>query len=80
MDFQTFIFDPSGMGDQLFFLFVLYRFMSNRTQVTEFPESKSDMQLKAWRMEITTCTGNFFLQKFFQMDPSARKWQESGHK
>ena len=32
-------------------------------------------------MEITTCTGNFFLENnILQMDPSARKLQESGNK
>ena len=39
------------------------------------------LQLNAWRTEITTCTGNFFCKtKFFKMDPSATKLQESGNK
>ena len=38
-------------------------------------------QLNAWRLEITTCTGNFFLQnKIFKMDSSTRKLQESENK
>ena len=48
MDFQTFIFDPSGMGDQLFFPLVSYLFTSNKTQFTEYPESRSDMPLFLW--------------------------------
>ena len=54
MDFQTFIFDHSGMGDQLFSLLVSYRFtcMSNKTQLTEFPESKSDMPLFLWVLAL----------------------------
>ena len=52
MDFQTFIFDPSGMGDQLFSLFVSHRFTSNKTQLTEFPESKSDMSLFLWVLAL----------------------------
>ena len=46
VDFQTFIFDLSGIGGPIIFsLFVSYRFTSNKTQLTEFPESKSDMPL-----------------------------------
>ena len=38
-------------------------------------------QLNALRMEITTCTRNFFLQNnFFEMDPRAKKLQELGNK
>ena len=38
-------------------------------------------QLNAWRMKITTCTGNFFMQNnIFKMDPSARILQEPGNK
>ena len=33
----------SGMGDQLFFPLCFITFTSNKTQLTEFPESKSDM-------------------------------------
>ena len=32
-------------GTNYFSLFVSYRYMSNKTQLTEFPESKSDMLL-----------------------------------
>ena len=37
--------DFTGIGDQLFSLIVSYRYTSNKTQLTEFPESKSDMNL-----------------------------------
>ena len=38
-------------------------------------------QLKDWRMEITTCTGNFFMENNnFKMDSSAGKLQESKNK
>ena len=36
---------PNGIGTNYFSLFVSYRFMSNKTQLTVFPESKSDMSL-----------------------------------
>ena len=36
-------------------------------------------QLNAWRMKITMCRGNFFMQNnIFKMDP--RKLQEPGNK
>ena len=35
-------------GTNYFSLFVSYRFMSNKTQLTEFPESKSDIPLFLW--------------------------------
>ena len=38
-------------------------------------------QLNAWRMEITMCTGIFFLQNnIFKMNPSGRNLKESGNK
>ena len=42
--FSDIHFDPSGTRDQLFYfsLFVSYRFTSNKTQLTEFPEPKLD--------------------------------------
>ena len=35
-------------GTNYFSHFVSYRFMSNKTQLTAFPESKSDMLLFHW--------------------------------
>ena len=36
-------------------------------------------ELNAWRMKITTCTGNFSCKTtFFKLDPSARKLQGPG--
>ena len=37
-----------GTGHQLFPLFVSCRFTSNKTQLSEFPEQKSDMPLFHW--------------------------------
>ena len=38
---------------QLFFpLCFIYRFTSNKTQLTEFPESKSDMPLFRWVLAL----------------------------
>ena len=45
-----------------------------------YTKIKRYRQLNSWRMEITTCTGNFFShakQHYLKMDPSARKLQES---
>ena len=39
-------------GTNYFSLFVSYRFMSNKTQLTEFPESKSDMPLFHWVLAL----------------------------
>ena len=70
--------------------------MSNKTQLTEFPERHAliplglgfeikrkkyrscakisrHRQLNAWRMEITTCTGNFFLQNNIFSNRSQRQ-------
>ena len=39
-------------GTNYFSLFVSYRYMSNKTQLTEFPESKSDMPLFLWVLPL----------------------------
>ena len=39
-------------GTNYFSLFVSYRFTSNKTQLTEFPESKSDMPLFLWVLAL----------------------------
>ena len=39
-------------GTNYFSFFVSYRFMSNKTQLTEFPESKSDMPLFLWVLAL----------------------------
>ena len=41
-----------GRGTNYFSLFVSYRFTSNKTQLTEFPESKSDMPLFLWVLAL----------------------------
>ena len=50
--FRLDIFDPSGIGTNYFSLFVSYTFKSNKTQLTEFPESKSDMPLFHWVLAL----------------------------
>ena len=39
-------------GTNYFSLFVSYRFTSNKTQLKEFPESKSDMPLFLWVLAL----------------------------
>ena len=39
-------------GTNYFSLFVSYRFTSNKPQLTEFPESKSDMPLFLWVLAL----------------------------
>ena len=39
-------------GTNYFSLFVSYRFMSNKTQLTEFPEAKSDMPFLHWVLAL----------------------------
>ena len=52
MDFQTFILTLQVWGTNYFSLFVSYRYSFNKTQLTEFPESKSDMPLFHWVLAL----------------------------
>ena len=50
--FSDFHIRPFRYGGPIIFPFVSYRFMSNKTQLTEFPESKSDMPLFLWVLAL----------------------------